>query len=73
MFGPWLEAAHEGFCPGCGDGIVPGDLIRANGRGGWICRDCGLAEAPYRPGTGHAATLLEQFAAGHIDLGKGVR
>ena len=73
MFGPWIEAAYESFCPGCGGEILPGDTIRSNDRGGWICRDCGSAEPAYQPGTGHADTLLERFAAGHIDLGRGTR
>ena len=73
LFGPWFQAAHDGYCPGCGTPIEPGDTIRADGRGGWICEPCGQAEVEYEPGTGHAATLLEQFAAGYIDTGRGYR
>jgi hypothetical protein len=73
LFGPWFEAAHYGYCPGCGGEIMPNDTIRSDGRGGWICEGCGLAELPDQPGPGHTLTLLEQFAAGHIDLGRGTR
>lgn len=71
QFGPWFEAAHYGVCPGCGSRIEPRDKIRADGRGGWICEDCGSAEPAYEPGTGHVRELGIQFAAGRIDTGRG--
>jgi hypothetical protein len=39
--GPWISARYEGRCAGCGDDINPGDTIRADGQGGWLCHDCG--------------------------------
>jgi hypothetical protein len=45
-YGPWFPAGHPGACDGgCGGEIVPGDLIRADGAGGWLCRDCGADDA----------------------------
>jgi len=35
--GPWFEAKYEGACATCGDAIMPGDLIRADGQGGYVC------------------------------------
>lgn len=40
-YGPWFQAQFPGYCDGCGEPIEPGDQIRADGRGGWICEDCG--------------------------------
>jgi AAA domain-containing protein/UvrD-like helicase family protein len=40
-YGPWFEASYEGECAGCGDDILAGDRIRADGDGGWLCTDCG--------------------------------
>lgn len=41
-FGPWFHAGFDGTCDGpCGEDIIEGDLIRADGEGGWLCRDCG--------------------------------
>jgi hypothetical protein len=39
--GPWFTAQYPGACSGCGDGIEPGDEIRASGEGGWLCEGCG--------------------------------
>lgn len=39
--GPWFEARYPGECVACGTGIVPGDTIRANGRYGYLCSECG--------------------------------
>jgi hypothetical protein len=41
LWGPWFTAARHGECDGCGDGIFPGDEIRADGDGGYLCRQCG--------------------------------
>jgi hypothetical protein len=35
--GPWFTAGFGGTCATCGDPIVPGDTIRADGRGGYVC------------------------------------
>jgi len=40
-YGPWFEAAYFGDCDGCGSRIVPGDQIRSDGEGGWLCGICG--------------------------------
>jgi hypothetical protein len=41
--GPWFTAQYEGECAACGAGIQPGDTIRANGRYGYLCGECGDA------------------------------
>jgi hypothetical protein len=40
--GPWFEARLSGRCSECDQRIVPGDEIRADGEGGYLCRGCGL-------------------------------
>lgn len=35
--GDWFEARYPGECATCGDPIRPGDVIRADGRGGYVC------------------------------------
>lgn len=42
--GPWITASYDGSCAGCGDDIMPGDQIRADGNGGWLCAGCGEAD-----------------------------
>jgi len=41
--GPWFTASFDsGRCSGCGDEILVGDTIRADGQGGWegwCCQD----------------------------------
>jgi hypothetical protein len=44
MPGPWFPAAYEGECSSCGADITGDDEIRADGFGGWECRDCGGEE-----------------------------
>jgi hypothetical protein len=39
--GAWFGAQYAGECVACGAGIVPGDTIRANGRYGYLCGECG--------------------------------
>jgi hypothetical protein len=39
--GPWFQAQYRDECVACGAGIVPGDTIRANGRYGYLCVECG--------------------------------
>lgn len=39
--GPWFTAQYEGECVCCGDDITPGDTIRADGEGGYVCDECG--------------------------------
>lgn len=41
QLGPWFDAAYESLCSGCGWGIEPGDRIRADGEGGYLCEGCG--------------------------------
>lgn len=38
-FGPIFTATHESEDACCGDGIVAGERIRADGSGGWIHAD----------------------------------
>lgn len=45
-FGPWFTATYGGDCDGCGGEIVPGDEIRADGHGGWLCSECGADPDP---------------------------
>lgn len=41
--GPWFEARLPGRCSLNDEHrIVPGDEIRADGTGGYLCRECGL-------------------------------
>lgn len=47
--GPWFAARHEGDCDGCGGHIEPGDMIRADGEGGWLCSDCGTDDPVFAP------------------------
>lgn len=39
--GPWFDASYSGECTGCWDVIDPGDRIRTDGTGGYLCEDCG--------------------------------
>ena len=39
--GPGFTAQYEGSCARCGDPIGPGDTIRADGHGAYICEGCG--------------------------------
>lgn len=40
--GPWFPARLHGRCSGSEDHqIAPGDMIRADGSGGWECENCG--------------------------------
>lgn len=43
-YGPWFTAAYPGCCSGCDGGIEPGDTIRADGDGGYLCPGCGREE-----------------------------
>jgi hypothetical protein len=40
--GPWFEATFPGECSSGGCDIEPGDQIRADGSGGWECKECQL-------------------------------
>jgi hypothetical protein len=40
-YGPWVEAGFPGRCADCGETVSPGDQIRADGQGGWLCGMCG--------------------------------
>lgn len=39
--GAWFTATYAGQCDDCGSHIFPGEQIRADGEGGWICESCG--------------------------------
>lgn len=40
--GPWFGAQFPGICESCGNGFEEGDMIRADGNGGWECHGwCG--------------------------------
>jgi hypothetical protein len=39
--GPWFAASYGGACSECGAEFAPGDLIRADGGGGWLASCCG--------------------------------
>jgi len=38
--GPWFSAAFPGICEKGGEGFEAGDEVRADGEGGYECRDC---------------------------------
>lgn len=42
--GPWFQARRNGECDGCGGEVMTGDVIRPDGEGGWLCRECGHDE-----------------------------
>lgn len=39
--GPWFPCGHGGRCAGCYGRFEGGDLIRADGEGGWLAECCG--------------------------------
>jgi hypothetical protein len=39
--GPWFTAQYESACAGCEEAVEPGDTIRADGKGGYLCEGCG--------------------------------
>lgn len=41
QLGPWFIAAYYSECADCSTDIEPGDEIRADGDGGYLCRECG--------------------------------
>ena len=47
--GPWFEAGFDSEPSCCGIRIEPGDMIRADGGGGWEHKDCILAMATHIP------------------------
>lgn len=38
--GPWFPAAYPGGCETCGQAFHPGEMIRADGSGGWEAKEC---------------------------------
>lgn len=40
-YGPWFEAQHYSVCPECEAVIRPGESIRHDGYGGYLCVGCG--------------------------------
>ena len=57
-FGPVFAATYEGEDSCCGEGIVPGEDIRADGDGGWIHADdqCERMVLPIRKAMDRAAS-----------------
>lgn len=43
IYGPWFTAQYAGMCAGCFEDIEPGDTIRADGDGCYLCPECGEA------------------------------
>jgi DNA-directed RNA polymerase subunit RPC12/RpoP len=41
ILGTWFTAAYYGSCADCGEDVEPDDEIRADGEGGYLCRECG--------------------------------
>lgn len=41
ILGPWFTASYPGDCDECGGEFEAGDMIRADGDGGYLCEDCG--------------------------------
>lgn len=39
--GPWIVAQFDSNCDSCAMGIITGSDIRSDGRGGWLCTECG--------------------------------
>jgi hypothetical protein len=39
--GPWFTAGYAGRCSMGDERIEPGDTIRADGEGGYLCEPCG--------------------------------
>lgn len=58
--GPWFSAAFPGICEKGGEGFEQGEEIRADGQGGYECRDC-VSDAENPP----SAPLHDCNAAGH--------
>jgi hypothetical protein len=79
LYGPWFIAGYDGTCALCSDDFYEGDEIRSDGGGGWLARCCGgddvmITRKPRpAPSPDPGGTLLEQFAAGTLDFGKGYR
>ena len=40
-YGPWFMARYRSDCAGCDTELRPGDQIRSDGDGGWLCGICG--------------------------------
>jgi hypothetical protein len=38
--GPWFPAGYDGECGTCGAFFFAGDIIRADGDGGWEGQEC---------------------------------
>lgn len=75
--GPWVTAAFDSECDGdmCGVQILEGDEIRADGEGGWLCKDCGSEEPSHvrtTPGIqalADATAIREQSAHSAVQPG----
>lgn len=42
--GPWFAAGYRSYCSDGGEVISPGERIRADGQGGYLCSFCGIDE-----------------------------
>lgn len=48
--GPWFGAQFPGICESCNNGFEEGDMIRADGNGGWECHEwCGQDDSAEEP------------------------
>lgn len=48
LMGPIFTAGYDSDDSCCGEGIVEGERIRADGEGGWVHEDCS-ADEPVKP------------------------
>lgn len=48
-WGPVFAAAYDGECSACPAEITAGDMIRADGEGGWLCAECSAEAITYIP------------------------
>jgi len=50
--GPWIVAGFDGVCSRGGEHLLEGEDIRADGDGGWECRECVDEDGETVPYTG---------------------
>lgn len=62
--GPWFAAGCAGdVCSRGGEPICAGDAIRADGNGGWECRDCVNEDTAHNDNAAAALELWDDRAA----------
>jgi hypothetical protein len=71
MFGPWFTAQFDGHCAGCGEEILSGDEIRADGQHGWLGRCCGEPARPLPYVPDPKDILQDRLLRGSLDRGRG--